>query len=100
VSAVVALTVEDYYPQIKRWWLRLYEKNGNRHEMPCHHRLEDHLDAYIEAAGLHGDRADPNAARLAERLQTTYMRLRQRLGRRKPSAAQAGLSGEFPSSAK
>jgi integrase/recombinase XerD len=59
VGAVVALTVEDYYPQKKRWWLRLHEKNGKRHEMPCHHKLEDHLDAYVEAAGLRGDRQGP-----------------------------------------
>ena len=52
VVAVVALAVEDYYPQNKRWWLRLHEKNGKRNEMPCHHKLEAFLDAYIEAAGL------------------------------------------------
>jgi integrase/recombinase XerD len=28
VSAVVSLKVDDYYPQKKRWWLRLREKNG------------------------------------------------------------------------
>ena len=52
VSAVVALTVKDYYPQNKPWWLRLDETNGNQHEMPCHHKLETYLEAYIEAAGL------------------------------------------------
>ncbi len=36
VSAVVNLKVEDYYPQKKRWWLRLREKNGSVNEMPCH----------------------------------------------------------------
>jgi integrase/recombinase XerD len=36
VSAVVGLKVEDYYPQNKRWWLRLREKNGKVNEMPCH----------------------------------------------------------------
>jgi site-specific recombinase XerD len=56
VSAVVALKVEDYYPQNKRWWLRLHEKNGKQNEMPCHHKLETYLDAYIEAAGLFKDR--------------------------------------------
>src|ERR1700726_4905450 len=34
VGAVVALTVEDYYAQKKRWWLRLREKNGKVNEMP------------------------------------------------------------------
>ena len=37
VGAVVALTVEDYYAQKKRSWLRLHEKNGKVNEMPCHH---------------------------------------------------------------
>src|ERR1700687_496573 len=59
VGAVVALTVEDYYAQTKRWWLRLREKNGKVNEMPCHHKLEVYLDAYIEAAGIEGDRKEP-----------------------------------------
>ena len=37
---------------IKRWWLRLHEKGGKRHEMPCHHNFETYLDAYLEAAGI------------------------------------------------
>src|SRR5580704_2716013 len=59
VGAVVALTAEDYYSQKKRWWLRLHEKNGKLNEMPCHHKLEGYLDAYIEAAGLFKDRKGP-----------------------------------------
>ena len=59
VGAVVALTVEDYFPQKKRWWLRLHEKNGKVNEMPCHHKLEAYLDAYIKAAGIEGDRKGP-----------------------------------------
>jgi integrase/recombinase XerD len=59
VGAVVALAVEDYFPQKKRWWLRLHEKNGKVNEMPCHHKLEEYLDAYSEAAGLRGDRKGP-----------------------------------------
>jgi integrase/recombinase XerD len=59
VSAVVNLKVEDYYPQKKRWWLRLHEKNGKVHEMPCHHKLETYLDSYIAAAGIADDRKGP-----------------------------------------
>ncbi|MBB5061649.1 site-specific recombinase XerD [Granulicella aggregans] len=55
VSAVVDLKVEDYYPQKKRWWLRLHEKNGKVHQMPCHHKLEAYLDAYLAAAGIRQD---------------------------------------------
>jgi hypothetical protein len=36
----------------KRWWVRLHEKGGKRHEMPAHHNLEAYLDAYIEAAKI------------------------------------------------
>src|ERR1019366_3808871 len=59
VGAVVALTVEDYFSQKKRWWLRLHEKNGKLNEMPCHHKLEEYLDAYIKGAGIAGDRKGP-----------------------------------------
>src|SRR5262249_2809459 len=48
----VAMHVEDYYPQGKRWWVRLHEKGGKRHEMPAHHTLEAYLDAYLDAAQL------------------------------------------------
>jgi site-specific recombinase XerD len=59
VGAVVALTVEDYFSQKKRWWLRLHEKNGKVNEMPCHHKLEEYLDAYLKAAGIADDRKRP-----------------------------------------
>ena len=59
VGAVVAMRVEDYYSEGKRWWLRLHEKGGKRHEMPCHHKLEAYLDAYLEAAGLGDDKRGP-----------------------------------------
>src|ERR1700689_1369824 len=56
VSAMVHMQTEDYYPNGKRWWVRLHEKGGKRHEMPAHHNLEAYLDAYIKAAGI-GDEA-------------------------------------------
>ncbi len=31
--------------------MRLHEKGGKRHEVPCHHRLEEFLDAYLAEAG-------------------------------------------------
>jgi site-specific recombinase XerD len=59
ISAAVAMRVEDYFPQGKRWWLRLHEKGGKQHEMPVHHTLEAYLDSYIQAAGIEGDRKGP-----------------------------------------
>lgn len=52
VGAVVSMKVEDYFQQGKRWWIRLHEKGGKRHEVPAHHNAEAYLDAYLEAAGL------------------------------------------------
>src|SRR5271163_3619330 len=52
IGAVVAMRVEDYFPKGKRWWVRLHEKGGKRHEMPAHHNLEHYLDAYLEAASI------------------------------------------------
>jgi site-specific recombinase XerC len=52
IGAVVAMRVEDYYPNGKRWWVRLHEKGGKRHEMPAHHKLEQYLDEYL-ARGRH-----------------------------------------------
>lgn len=55
VGAVIKMRVEDYYTQGRRGWLRLHEKGGKRHEMPCNHNLEVYLDAYIAAAGIADD---------------------------------------------
>ncbi|HUS10754.1 MAG TPA: tyrosine-type recombinase/integrase [Pyrinomonadaceae bacterium] len=52
VGAVVTMRVEDYYQQGRRWWVRLHEKGGKLHTMPCHHNLETYLAEYIEAAGI------------------------------------------------
>jgi integrase len=62
IGAVVAMRVEDYYPEGKRWWLRLHEKGGKRHEMPVHHKLELYLDEYLDAAGIRGDGKGPPSA--------------------------------------
>jgi integrase/recombinase XerD len=59
VSAALHMNVEDYYPQGKRWWVRLHEKGGKQHEMPAHHLLEHYLDAYVTAAGIAGDKTSP-----------------------------------------
>src|ERR1700684_3053893 len=59
VSAAIGMRVEDYYGQGKRWWLRLHEKGGKRHEMPCHHNLETYLHAYIDGCNLESDPKGP-----------------------------------------
>jgi integrase/recombinase XerD len=59
VSAVGGMNVEDYYPDGKRWWIRLHEKGGRLHEVPAHHSAEAYLDAYLTAAGISGDGKSP-----------------------------------------
>jgi site-specific recombinase XerD len=52
IGAVTSLRVPDLFTQGGRLWLRLHEKGGKRHEIPCHHTLEKYLIAYLEAAEL------------------------------------------------
>ncbi|MDN7182836.1 tyrosine-type recombinase/integrase [Caballeronia sp. SEWSISQ10-4 2] len=55
VGAALAMRVEDVYTQDKRLWVRLREKGGKRHEMPCHHTLEAYLYAYLDGTGIADD---------------------------------------------
>lgn len=48
VGAAVTMKTEDYYAQGKRWWFRLHEKGGKRHDVPAHHNAEAYMDAYLE----------------------------------------------------
>jgi integrase len=53
------MKVEDVYTQNRRLWVRLREKGGKAHAMPCHHNLEECLIAYLDGAGLRGDPKGP-----------------------------------------
>ena len=55
VGAAVKMRGQDIYTQGRRTWVRLHEKGGKRHEMPCHHKLEAFLEEYIAAAGIAND---------------------------------------------
>ncbi len=59
VSAAVGMRVADYFPEGKRWKLRLREKGGKQHIVPCHHTAEAYVDQYIDAAGIAGESASP-----------------------------------------
>jgi len=52
VSATLAMDAKDIFTMHHRLWLRLLEKGGKYHEVPCHHNLEKYLREYIEAAEL------------------------------------------------
>jgi site-specific recombinase XerD len=55
VGAALGMKVEDVFTQNRRLWVRLREKGGKAHAMPCHHNLETYLTAYIEGVGLSDD---------------------------------------------
>lgn len=52
VGAALQMRVNDVYTQDRRLWVRLHEKGGKEHTMPCHHSLEQFLHEYIETCGL------------------------------------------------
>ena len=57
IGAALAMRIEDVFVQNRRLWVRLHEKGGKRHDMPCHHQLEEYLHAYINGCGLDAPRA-------------------------------------------
>jgi integrase/recombinase XerD len=59
VGAAVTMKVGDYFQHRQRWWLRLHEKGGKRHEVPCHPTLEEYLNAWITAVGISRDKKGP-----------------------------------------
>ena len=59
IGAALAMKVENVFVQNSRLWVRLHEKGGKRHEMPCHHNLEAYLHVYIDRCGLASDPKGP-----------------------------------------
>jgi len=59
IGAALGMKVEDVFTQNRRLWVRLHEKGGKDHAMPCHHNLEQALAAYIDGAGLVGEPKAP-----------------------------------------
>jgi integrase/recombinase XerD len=93
VGAAAAMQVEDYFPQGKRSWLRLNEKGGKRHEVPCHHNLEEYLDGWIKVAGIAGDQKGPlfRSVRKGNKLTENPMNRTDVLRMTKRRAAEAAL---------
>src|ERR1700745_1245542 len=56
INAALKMKVEDLRPRNAGRTIRLHEKGGKHHAMPCHHALAEALHAYINAAGITEDR--------------------------------------------
>ncbi len=52
IGAAIGMRVDDVHARNRRLWVRLHEKGGKQHAMPCHHNLETYLHEYIDGAGL------------------------------------------------
>jgi site-specific recombinase XerD len=57
ISAALKMKVEDLRPRGAGWTVRLHEKGGKQHAMPCHHSLAEALHAE------HGQRRQADSAR-------------------------------------
>jgi site-specific recombinase XerD len=81
VGAALQMKISDYFLQGRRGWVRLCEKGGKVHDVPCHHNLEMFLDQYIAAAGRAADPAGPlfrTVAGLPMRQQDAYRMIQRR----------------------
>jgi site-specific recombinase XerD len=58
-GAALGMDVEDVFTQKRRLWVRLREKGGKDHVMPCHHNLEQALIAYLDGTGITNDPKGP-----------------------------------------
>jgi integrase/recombinase XerD len=67
VSAMVNMRIEDYFESGKRWSVRLHEKGGKVHPVPCHHNAEAYLDSYLDAAGIRDEKKSPLFRSVAQR---------------------------------
>lgn len=94
VGAALAMRVDDVYVQHRRLWVRLREKGGKRHEMPCHHALEIYLHEYLEQTGLRDEPKGPlfrTIARGTGRLSTTPLPQANAYAMVRRRAAAAGI---------
>jgi integrase/recombinase XerD len=94
VSAAVNMDVKDVYPKQESLWVRLHEKGGKYHEMPCQHNLKDWLREYIEAAGIGEYRDRPlfrTVDRKTRKLGSTRLDRQRAWAMVKRRAAKAGI---------
>jgi hypothetical protein len=52
VSALINLTVADYYERGGTRWLRFQEKRGKEHEVPVHSKAKEAVNLWLECASL------------------------------------------------
>lgn len=95
IGAALAMRVEDVYVQQRRLWVRLREKGGKAHSMPCHHTLEAYLHAYLDGTGIAAESKGPlfrTIARGTGRLSATPLPQANAYAMVRRRAAAAGIA--------
>jgi Phage integrase family len=59
VSALINLTVTDYYERGGTRWLRFQEKRGKEHEVPVHTKAKEAVDLWLERSSLASNSSAP-----------------------------------------
>src|SRR5277367_2593822 len=59
VSALISLTVADYYERGGTRWLRFQEKRGREHEVPVHSKAKEAVDLWLERSRLASNPSAP-----------------------------------------
>lgn len=102
VGAATGMRVEDVFPHERRLWVRLNEKGGKRHDMPCHHNLEAWLHAWLETSGLAAEPKAPlfptiavGAGRSVQRLTRQALTLREAHAMVRKRAKRAGITASI-----
>ena len=59
MSALISLTVTDYYERGGTRWLRFQEKRGKEHEVPVHSKAKEAVDLWLERSRLASNPSAP-----------------------------------------
>ena len=81
VGAALKMRVEDLQSKGSGWLIRLHEKGGKQHMMPCHHALAEALHAYIAAAGIAADQEGLSVPHIARACRHSTLRSADDAGR-------------------
>jgi integrase/recombinase XerD len=97
VGAVIKMDVADVFVNGRRCFFRLHEKGGKYHEVPAHHKAIEFMDAYVDRAGIAGDKKGPLFRTLDRHRRLTAERVHPNdvLRMIKRYARRAGLSEEI-----
>ena len=79
VSALISLTVTDYYERGGTRWLRFQEKRGKKHEVPVHSKAKEAVDLWLDRSCLASNPSAPLFPSFAKNRETIESR---RLDRR------------------